>query len=74
MPEIAPFRGRACFAREGKRKRGEIGCLGASQRRVVPLAGKPAEQYMLEYHIASGPDDRALQCEESPGSTGQDAS
>ena len=43
VPEIAPFRGRACFAREGKRKRGEIGCFGASQRLTVPPFGGTAE-------------------------------
>ena len=61
------------FAREDKHESGKILYQNVPQRRVVPLAVKPPEQY-ARIPYASGPDDRAPRCEESPGSIGQDAS
>ncbi|EQI13751.1 UNVERIFIED_ORG: hypothetical protein QOE_2528 [Clostridioides difficile F501] len=42
-PESPRFAAERAFAREGKRKRGEAGCIGASQRRALPAAVKPTE-------------------------------
>ena len=46
------------FAREDKHERGKILYQNVPQRRVVPLAVKPTEQY-ARIPYASGPGDRA---------------